>query len=73
MSGDGAGRGGNGNSAFRRPFLLSRTRAHQCVLGEFLFDSEILDDARIEFARSVAGDPTTDAYNRLGEFINCRS
>ncbi|MCU1340845.1 MAG: hypothetical protein JWN92_268 [Candidatus Acidoferrum typicum] len=42
------------------------TRAHNSY-GQFLFNSERLDDARIEFERSVRVDPTTDAYNRLGE------
>ena len=42
------------------------TRAHNGY-GEFLFDSERLDDARMEFERSVNADPTADAYNRLGD------
>jgi Tfp pilus assembly protein PilF len=42
------------------------TRAHNSY-GEFLFNSERLDDARIEFERSVSADPSMDAYNRLGD------
>jgi Tfp pilus assembly protein PilF len=42
------------------------TRAHNNY-GEFLFRSERLDDAQTEFERSVGADPTTDAYNRLGD------
>jgi tetratricopeptide (TPR) repeat protein len=42
------------------------TRAHN-TYGEFLFDSERLEDARIEFERSLAVDPTTQAYDRLGD------
>jgi len=42
------------------------TRAHNGY-GEFLFDSERLDDARIEFERSVDADPTAGAYDRLGD------
>jgi len=44
------------------------TRAHNSY-GEFLFNSERLDDARIEFERSVNADPTTTAYNRLGDIF----
>jgi len=44
------------------------TRAHNSY-GEFLFNSERLDDARIEFERSVTADPTTTAYNRLGDIF----
>ncbi len=62
------GRTGEAEWQFRISTTLSplSTRAHNAY-GEFLFDSERLDDARIEFARSVAVDPTTDAYNRLGD------
>jgi tetratricopeptide (TPR) repeat protein len=42
------------------------TRAHNSY-GEFLFDSERLEDARVEYERSVAVDPTQDAYDRLGD------
>jgi Tfp pilus assembly protein PilF len=42
------------------------TRAHNAY-GEFLFDSERLEDARIEFERSSAADPTGEAYDRLGD------
>jgi Tfp pilus assembly protein PilF len=42
------------------------TRAHN-TYGEFLFNSERLDDARIEFEHSVSVDPTLDAYDRLGD------
>jgi Tfp pilus assembly protein PilF len=42
------------------------THAHN-VYGEFLFDSERVEDARIEFERSIGVDPTTDAYDRLGD------
>jgi Tfp pilus assembly protein PilF len=42
------------------------TRAHN-TYGEFLFNSERLDDARLEFERSMHADPTADAYNRLGD------
>jgi len=62
------GRTGEAEWQFRISTTLSplSTRAHNAY-GEFLFDSERLDDARIEFERSVAVDPTTDAYNRLGD------
>jgi Tfp pilus assembly protein PilF len=42
------------------------THAHNSY-GEFLFDSERVEDARAEFERSIAVDPTTDAYDRLGD------
>jgi len=42
------------------------TRAHNSY-GEFLFDSERLDDARIEYERSSNVDPTEEAYDRLGD------
>src|SRR5579872_5340051 len=42
------------------------TRAHN-TYGEFLFDSERPEDARIEFERSVDADPTNRAYDRLGD------
>jgi Tfp pilus assembly protein PilF len=62
------GRTGEAEWQFRISTTLSplSTRAHNAY-GEFLFDSERLDDAQIEFERSVAVDPTTDAYNRLGD------
>jgi Tfp pilus assembly protein PilF len=62
------GRTGEAEWQFRISTTLSplSTRAHNAY-GEFLFDSERLDDARIEFERSVDVDPTTDAYNRLGD------
>jgi Tfp pilus assembly protein PilF len=41
-------------------------RAHNSY-GEFLFDSERLEDARIEFERSVSADSTTGSYDRLGD------
>jgi Tfp pilus assembly protein PilF len=42
------------------------TRVHNSY-GRFLFDQGRLGDARDEFVRSVEVDPTTDAYNRLGD------
>jgi Tfp pilus assembly protein PilF len=42
------------------------TRAHNAY-GEFLFGSERLEDARIEFERSSAVDPTGESYDRLGD------
>ncbi len=42
------------------------TRAHN-EYGEFLYNSERLDEARAEFEHSVAVDPTLDAYDRLGD------
>jgi tetratricopeptide (TPR) repeat protein len=62
------GRTGEAEWQFRISTTLSplSTRAHNAY-GEFLFDSERLDDARIEFERSIAVDPTTDAFNRLGD------
>jgi tetratricopeptide (TPR) repeat protein len=42
------------------------TRAHNAY-GEFLFDSERLQDAQAEYERSVHVDPTGDAYDRLGD------
>jgi Tfp pilus assembly protein PilF len=42
------------------------TRAHN-TYGEFLFDSERLEDARIEYERSANVDPTGEAYDRLGD------
>jgi protein O-mannosyl-transferase len=42
------------------------TRAHNAY-GEFLFDSERMEDARIEYERSTAVDPTEEAYDRLGD------
>ena len=35
--------------------------------GKFLFDSGRMEDARAEFERSVAADPTYEAYDRLGD------
>jgi tetratricopeptide (TPR) repeat protein len=42
------------------------THAHN-TYGEFLFDSERLEEARTEFEHSLAVDPTTEAYDRLGD------
>jgi tetratricopeptide (TPR) repeat protein len=42
------------------------TRAHNSY-GEFLFDTERLEDARIEYERSIAVDPSQEAYDRLGD------
>jgi tetratricopeptide (TPR) repeat protein len=42
------------------------TRAHNGY-GGFLFDSERLEDAQTEYERSVAIDPTSEAYDRLGD------
>ncbi len=42
------------------------TRAHNSY-GEFLFDSERLEDARVEYERSASVDPTLEAYDRLGD------
>jgi tetratricopeptide (TPR) repeat protein len=41
-------------------------RAHNSY-GEFLFDTERLQDAQIEYERSVRVDPSEDAYDRLGD------
>jgi Tfp pilus assembly protein PilF len=62
------GRTGEAEWQFRISTTLSplSTRALNSY-GEFLFDSERLEDARMEFERSAAVDPTTDAYNRLGD------
>jgi Flp pilus assembly protein TadD len=42
------------------------TRAHNSY-GKFLFNAGRLDDARIEYERSAAVDPTTEACDRLGD------
>lgn len=42
------------------------TRVHNSY-GKFLFDAGRLGDARDEFVRSVEVDPTTDAYDHLGD------
>jgi protein O-mannosyl-transferase len=41
------------------------TRMHNSY-GKFLFEAGRLEDARTEYERSVAADPTTDAYDHLG-------
>jgi len=53
---------------FRTATALSplSTRAHNGY-GQFLFESGRLEDARVEYERSVAADSTTDAYNQLGK------
>jgi len=42
------------------------TRAHNSY-GKFLFDAGRMEDARTEFERSVAVDPTSQAYDRLAD------
>ncbi len=42
------------------------SRAHNSY-GQFLFDSGRMEDARAEFERSVAADPTYEADDRLGD------
>jgi Flp pilus assembly protein TadD len=62
------GRSSEADWQFRMATALSplSTRVHNSY-GKFLFDSERLDDARSEYERSAAVDPTTDAYDRLGD------
>jgi len=47
------------------------TRAHDSY-GKFLFDSGRLDDARAEYERSLAADPTVDAFDHLGQIALAR-
>jgi Tfp pilus assembly protein PilF len=62
------GRGDEADWQFRIATALSplSTRVHNSY-GKFLLDSGRLGDARTEYERSVAVDPTTEAYDRLGD------
>jgi Flp pilus assembly protein TadD len=62
------GRNAEANWQFRIATTLSplSTRVHNSY-AKFLLDSERLGEARSEYERSAAVDPTTDAYDRLGD------
>lgn len=47
------------------------TRARNSY-GKFLFDTARLDDARAEYERSLAADPTVDAFEHLGQIALAR-
>jgi Tfp pilus assembly protein PilF len=62
------GRGGEADWQFRIATALSplSTHAHNSY-GKFLVDSGRLDEARNEYERSASVDPTTEAYDQLGD------